>query len=128
MGINEILVDIGRVSINGRNFLPQPNNLQGLLAIGRSLSDVVQALTTSVVQRRPYRLSQQEQQVVRTKISELPNANVIRPSCSPFDSPIILVEKKNNTTRMCIDFIERLTRTWYRINSLYFLSPSKLKH
>ena len=43
------------------------------------------------VQRRPYRLSPDERQVVRGKIEELLDANIIRPSYSPFASPILLV-------------------------------------
>lgn len=59
-----------------------------------------------VVHRRPYRLSPQEQNIVRHKIDELLEAKVIRPSSSPFSSPMILVKKKNGTDRMCIDFRE----------------------
>ena len=45
------------------------------------------------VQRRPYRLSTEERQVVRD-IKELLGAGIIRENCSPFESPILLVKKK----------------------------------
>ncbi len=32
------------------------------------------------------------------------DANIIRPSRSPYASPVILVQKKDNTIRMCVDF------------------------
>lgn len=56
--------------------------------------------------RRPYRLSPQERTVVREKIDELLAAKVIRPSTSPFASPILLVKKKDGTDRMCVDYRE----------------------
>ncbi|XP_076284313.1 uncharacterized protein LOC143210916 [Lasioglossum baleicum] len=45
---------------------------------------------TKTVQRRPYRLSPDERQLVRDKIKEMLEARIIRPSCSPFASPILL--------------------------------------
>lgn len=58
------------------------------------------------VNRRPYRLTQDERQVVRKKINELLEAKVIRPSSSPFASPILLVKKKDGSDRMCVDYRE----------------------
>ncbi|XP_026746101.1 uncharacterized protein LOC113507445 [Trichoplusia ni] len=49
------------------------------------------------VQRRPYRLSPAEQQVVDSKIHDLLDANIIRESSSPFASPILLVKKKDGS-------------------------------
>lgn len=56
--------------------------------------------------RRPYRLSPDERQVVRGKVSELLASNIIRPSSSPFASPILLVKKKDGSDRMCVDYRE----------------------
>lgn len=56
--------------------------------------------------RRPYRLSPQERATVRDKVEELLAAKVIRPSSSPFASPILLVKKKDGTDRMCVDYRE----------------------
>ncbi|GBP19132.1 hypothetical protein EVAR_83445_1 [Eumeta japonica] len=58
------------------------------------------------VQRRPYRLSPDERQVCRDKIKELLAANIIKPSCSPFASPILLVKKKDGSDRLCVDYRE----------------------
>lgn len=46
------------------------------------------------VQRRPYRLSEEEKSKVRGKVDELLKAKIIRPSCSPFASPMMLVKKR----------------------------------
>jgi len=50
---------------------------------------------TKTVQRRPYRLCPCERDLVREKMNELLRCNIIRPSCSPYASPILLVKKKN---------------------------------
>jgi len=46
------------------------------------------------VQRRPFRLNPCERDLVREKIDEFLKCNIIRPSCSPYASPILLVKKK----------------------------------
>ena len=56
------------------------------------------------VQRSPYRLSEEERRIVRARISELLRANIIRPSNSPFASPMLLVKKKDGSDRLCVDF------------------------
>lgn len=58
------------------------------------------------VYRRPYRLSPVECQIVRDKVDDLIASNVIRPSVSPFASPILLVKKKDGTDRLCVDYRE----------------------
>lgn len=63
------------------------------------------------VQRRPYRMSSDEREVVRQIIKELLNAGVIRESCSPFASPILLVKKKDGSDRLCVDYRELNSNT-----------------
>ncbi|XP_052749153.1 uncharacterized protein LOC128200275 [Galleria mellonella] len=64
-----------------------------------------------IVQRRPYRLSASERQIVSDKVSELLNAGVIRESSSPFASPILLVKKKDGSDRMVVDYRELNSNT-----------------
>lgn len=63
------------------------------------------------VQRRPYGLAPTEKQIDRDKVKELLDAGVIRESSSPFASPILLVKKKDNTERMCVDYRELNSNT-----------------
>lgn len=56
------------------------------------------------IYRQPYRLSHSEQEIVRSKVSELLDAGIIRESESCFASPVILVKKKNGDSRLCVDY------------------------
>lgn len=52
----------------------------------------------------PRRLSYVEKSEVREMIQELLEKGIIKPSDSPYASPIVLVKKKNGDTRMCVDY------------------------
>lgn len=46
----------------------------------------------------------QDMDAVRRHLKELSDAGVIRQSESPFNSPIVVVRKKNNDVHLCVDF------------------------
>ena len=56
------------------------------------------------VTRPPYRMSIKEETEVRKVIDEYLSKGLIRPSFSPFASPILLVKKKDRSFRMCVDY------------------------
>lgn len=43
---------------------------------------------------RPYRLAMKEKEVVREMVNELLENGILRPSVSPFASPVVLVRKR----------------------------------
>lgn len=53
---------------------------------------------------RPYRLSYDERMKVRSIVENLESNGIIRESQSPYASPILLVKKKTNDWRMCVDY------------------------
>ena len=53
---------------------------------------------------RPYRLSEKEKCDVREVLSDLISNGIVRPSKSPFASPIVLVSKRNGGKRLCVDY------------------------
>ncbi|KAJ4821432.1 polyprotein [Rhynchospora pubera] len=53
---------------------------------------------------RPYRQSYYQKLEVEKIIEELLKNKFIQPSTSPFASPVILVKKKDNTWRLCVDY------------------------
>ena len=41
---------------------------------------------------------------LKKQLKELLDKNFIRPSSSPWGAPVIFVEKKDGTQRMCVDY------------------------
>ncbi|CAK1600031.1 unnamed protein product [Parnassius mnemosyne] len=64
----------------------------------------IKLTTEQPIYRQPYRLSHSEQEIVRSKVSELLDAGIIRESESCFASPVIIVKKKNGDSRLCVDY------------------------
>ena len=63
------------------------------------------------VRDRPRPIPPQDLEEVRQHIQSLLDANIIKPSTSPFASPIVLVRKKNGSLRMCVDYRKINART-----------------
>ncbi|XP_028042326.1 uncharacterized protein LOC114252043, partial [Bombyx mandarina] len=56
------------------------------------------------IAQRPRRLSMFEEKEVDKQIGEWLDDGIIRPSFSEYASPLVLVKKKDGTTRICIDY------------------------
>ncbi|MCO5612108.1 hypothetical protein L7F22_066370 [Adiantum nelumboides] len=52
----------------------------------------------------PYRVSLSQQEEIMKQVTELLEKGLIRPSSSPYCSPVLLVQKKDGTFRMCVDY------------------------
>ncbi|GBG74194.1 hypothetical protein CBR_g17906 [Chara braunii] len=61
-------------------------------------------LGSSIPKGRIYRMSPSELDELRQQLKELVQKGWIRPSVSPYGSPVLLVPKKGGTLRMCIDY------------------------
>jgi hypothetical protein len=56
------------------------------------------------ISKRAYRVSRPELVELKKQIDELLEKGYIRPSTSPWAAPVLFVEKKDGTKRMCIDY------------------------
>jgi hypothetical protein len=59
---------------------------------------------TAPIFKRAYRVSGPELVELKKKINELSEKGYIRPSTSPWAAPVLFVEKKDGTRRMCTDY------------------------
>ena len=73
----------------------------------------IELLDDSPIFIPPYRKSIAEREEIKLEIDKMLKAGIIRPSRSPWSSPVIMVPKKGGTKRMCIDFrkLNAVTRT-----------------
>ncbi len=56
------------------------------------------------VRQRPYNLSHYEMEFLKEEVGKLLSNGLIRPSKSAWLSPVVLVKKKDNSLRLCIEF------------------------
>jgi hypothetical protein len=61
-------------------------------------------LGTPPISKRPYRMPVDELVELKKQIAELQAKGFIRPSSSPWGAPVLFVEKKDGTQRMCVDY------------------------
>ena len=59
---------------------------------------------TAPISKRPYRMPPNDLEEIKQQIKELLEKGYIRPSSSPWGAPVLLVEKKDGTLRMVVDY------------------------
>jgi hypothetical protein len=56
------------------------------------------------IAKRPYRMAADELAELKKQLQELIDKGFIRPSASPWGSPVLFVKKKDGSMRMCVDY------------------------
>lgn len=56
------------------------------------------------LRQRPYRVSPSERHVIDQQVNDMLQRGIIRPSNSPWASPVVLVTKKDGSIRFCVDY------------------------
>jgi hypothetical protein len=59
---------------------------------------------TAPISKRPYRMSVEELKELKKQLTELQEAGDICPSSSPWGAPVLFVQKKDGSQRMCVDY------------------------
>lgn len=59
---------------------------------------------SSPIKQRPYRVSPTERRIIQEEVNKMLERDVIEPSDSPWSSPVVLVRKKDNSWRFCVDY------------------------
>ena len=59
---------------------------------------------TGPISKRPYMMPAKYLEEIKKQIKELLDKGYIRPSSSPWGSPVLLVEKKDGSLRMVVDY------------------------
>jgi hypothetical protein len=88
-----------------RDFLDVfPEKLPGMPP-DREVEFVIDLLPgTARISKRPYRMSVEELKEIKKQLIELQEAGYIRPSSSPWGAPVLFVQKKDGSQRMCVDY------------------------
>ena len=60
--------------------------------------------TSLPVHSAPYRVSAAERKVIAEQVSEMEAAGVVRPSVSPWSSPVVLTKRSDGRLRFCVDY------------------------
>jgi len=82
-----------------------PDDLPARLPPKRALDHKVELIEGAAVPPRlTYRLSTAELDELRRQLDDLLEKGFIRPSKSPYASPVIFVRKQDGTLRMCVDY------------------------
>ncbi|GAA6104764.1 protein turtle homolog B-like [Tachysurus ichikawai] len=56
------------------------------------------------VRKKAYKISIEKQSFVESQIQELLEKKIIRPSSSPWAAPVVVVQKKDGGSRLCVDY------------------------
>ncbi len=75
------------------------------------ISHEIPLLDSVPIHQRYRRIPPSEYEVVKSHINQLLETNVIRESCSPYASPIVLVRKKDGSLRMCVEYRQLNAKT-----------------
>ena len=73
---------------------------------------------TSPIAQKTYRMNTEELVELKKQLADMVSKGLIRPSASPWGSPVIFVDKEDGTIRLCVDYASSTT-SLSKISILY---------
>lgn len=70
----------------------------------KSIQHKIPLTDNTPVFSKPYRVAFRHRQLLEDMLKEMQRAGIIRPSTSPYASPILFVDKPDGSKRLCVDY------------------------
>jgi hypothetical protein len=81
-----------------------PEELPGMPP-DRDIEFVIELIPgTAPIAQRPYRMNPQELEELKKQLADMLSKGLIHPSTSPWGSPVLFVDKRDGTIRLCVDY------------------------
>ena len=93
--VKKLIIENSDVFANSTADLKKPCNL-GAMKINTTSNLPIRQL--------PYRKSYIDREKIKNQVKDLIEAGLIRPSDSPWSSPVVMVKKRDGDSRFCIDY------------------------
>jgi hypothetical protein len=81
-----------------------PAKLPGIPLERGAAFEIELILGTQPIHKAPYRMAPKERAELKQQLDDLLAKGFIRPSRSPWASPVLFVEKKDKSKRLCVDY------------------------
>ena len=86
-----------------------PEELPGMPP-DRDIESIIELIPgTGPIAQKPYRMNPQELEELKKQLDDMLRNGLIRFSATPWGSPEILVDKRDSTTRLCVDYRKLMT-------------------
>lgn len=100
-GVSELHPDIAKLLEQFQVVFASPTALPPVRDCDHSIPLIPGAPPFTI---RPYRYPPSLKDEIERQVAEMVQLGIIRPSSSPFSSPVLLVRKKDGTFRFCVDY------------------------
>jgi hypothetical protein len=75
------------------------------MPLGRGVEFVIDLLPrTAPISKSPYKMSVEELKELKKQLTKLQEVGYICPSSSPWGAPVLFIQKKDGSQRMCVDY------------------------
>ena len=71
-----------------------------------SFTHRIELTSQDPVRKKAYRIPYTQQKILEDEVEKMLNANIIEKANSPYGSPVVLVKKRDNSVRFCVDYRE----------------------